>query len=172
MWRRYSSHFASTFPERFTWSGREHKVGQQSGFHLILTVDRHIFETSPGYLASVSKRHQVDLSVQTVEKVLALMKDANWVHFAYYGIQYPENLTISGLCPADQRRLKLSDVISFHISVVDSHFSACRTGTSNNKPSDMAIHIDVELSAGYEGAIGRMWPIKGVALAHVAKWTY
>ena len=48
----------------------------------------------------------------TVEEVLDLMKEADWVHFACHGIQDTASPTESGLCLADRRRLKISDIIA------------------------------------------------------------
>ena len=49
----------------------------------------------------------VESSEGTVEEVLSLMKEADWVHFACHGIQDGID---SGLCLADGRRLKLRDM--------------------------------------------------------------
>ena len=54
----------------------------------------------------------LETTTGTVEEVLGLMKEANWVHFACHGVQDSERPSSSGLCLADECRLKLLDMIS------------------------------------------------------------
>ncbi|KAF8553655.1 TPR-like protein [Imleria badia] len=110
----------------------------------------------------------------TVEEVLALMKDADWVHFACHGIQDSENPTDSGLCLANERRLKLSDIIALSRPRGGLAFlSACQTAMGDKKLSDEAIHIAAGmLFAGYGGAVGTMWSISDRVAPAVAKDVY
>ncbi|KAF8129538.1 CHAT domain-containing protein, partial [Boletus edulis] len=103
----------------------------------------------------------LESSVGTVEEVLGLMKDADWVHFACHGIQDAAKPTDSGLCLANGRRLKISDIIGLSRSRGGLAFlSACQTATGDEGLSDEAIHIAAGmLFAGYGGVIGTMWSI-------------
>ncbi|KAF8121583.1 CHAT domain-containing protein [Boletus edulis] len=103
----------------------------------------------------------LESSVGTVEEVLGLMKDADWVHFACHGIQDATKPTDSGLCLANGRRLKISDIIGLSRSRGGLAFlSACQTATGDEGLSDEAIHIAAGmLFAGYGGVIGTMWSI-------------
>ena len=116
----------------------------------------------------------VESSVGTVEEVLTLMKDTNWIHFACHGIQDASSPTDSGLCLADRRRLKLSDIISVSRPHGGLAFlSACQTATGNKDLSDEAIHIAAGmLFAGYGGVVGTMWSISDRLAPLVAKDVY
>ena len=97
-------------------------------------------------------------SVGTVEEVLSLMKEADWVHFACHGIQDDANPTDSGLCLADQRRLRVSDIIALSRPHGGLAFlSAYQTARGDEDLSDEAIHIAAGmLFAGYGGVSGTM----------------
>ena len=116
----------------------------------------------------------LESSVGTVEEVLALMKEADWVHFACHGIQGAESPTESGLCLADQRRLKLRDIIGVSRPRGGLAFlSACETATGDKGLSDEAIHIAAGmLFAGYGGVIGTMWSISDELAPDVARDVY
>ncbi|KAF8119815.1 hypothetical protein EV363DRAFT_1195189, partial [Boletus edulis] len=94
----------------------------------------------------------------TVEDVVGLMKKADWVHFTCHGIQ---DAADSGLCLADQCRLKLRDIIALSRPHGGLAFlSACQTAMGDEDLSDEAIHIAAGmLFAGYGGVIGTMWSI-------------
>ncbi|KAF8132370.1 TPR-like protein [Boletus edulis] len=113
-------------------------------------------------------------SVGTVEEVLGLMKEADWVHFACHGIQDAKNPTDSGLCLANERRLKISDIIGLSRSRDGLAFlSACQTATGDEGLSDEAIHIAAGmLFAGYAGVIGTMWSISDTLAPIVARDVY
>ena len=113
----------------------------------------------------------VESSVGTVEEVLALMKGADWVHFACHGIQDAAN---SGLCLADRRRLKLSDIIMLSRPRGGLAFlSVCQTAMGDERLSDEAIHIAAGmLFAGYGGVIGTMWSISDKLAPDVARDVY
>ncbi|KAF8555537.1 hypothetical protein OG21DRAFT_1438591 [Imleria badia] len=110
-------------------------------------------------------------SVGTVEEVLSLMKEADWVHFACHGIQDGSD---SGLCLADQRRLKLRDITTLSRPHGGLAFlSACETATGDKGLADEAIHIAAGmLFAGYGGVIGTMWSISDALAPRVARDVY
>ena len=110
----------------------------------------------------------------TVDEVLALLKDADWVHFACHGVQDSENPINSGLCLANERRLKLSDIIALSRPRGGLAFlSACQTAMGDKNLSDEAVHIAAGmLFAGYGGVIGTMWSISDRVAPAVAKDVY
>ncbi|KAH0830160.1 hypothetical protein J3R83DRAFT_1509 [Lanmaoa asiatica] len=116
----------------------------------------------------------LESSIGTVEEVLSLMKEADWVHFACHGVQDEVNPTDSGLCLADHRRLKLSDIIALSRPRGGLAFlSACQTAMGDKDLSDEAIHIAAGmLFAGYGGVIGTMWSISDRVAPCVAKDVY
>ena len=116
----------------------------------------------------------LESSVGTVEEVLTLMKEAEWVHFACHGIQDPESPTSSGLCLADERRLKITDTIGLSRPRGGLAFlSACHTAKGDKDLSDEAIHIAAGmLFAGYGGVIGTMWKINDSFAPDVAADVY
>jgi len=116
----------------------------------------------------------LESSVGTVEEVLGLMKDADWVHFACHGVQDGESPSNSGLCLADERRLKLSDMISLSRPRGGLAFlSACQTAMGDKRLSDEAVHIAAgTLFAGYGGVIATMWSISDRVAPCVAKDVY
>ena len=113
-------------------------------------------------------------SVGTVEEVLGLMEEVDWVHFACHGIQDPTSPTSSGLCLANKRRLKVSDIIALSRSRGGLAFlSACQTATGDKNLSDEAIHIAAGmLFAGYSGVIGTMWSISDRLAPDVTRDVY
>ena len=113
----------------------------------------------------------LESSVGTVEEVLGLMKQADWVHFACHGIQNGLN---SGLCLADQRRLKLRDIIALSRPRGGLAFlSACQTAMGEEHLTDEAIHIAAGmLFAGYGGVVGTMWSISDKFAPEVARDVY
>ena len=116
----------------------------------------------------------VESSVGTVEEVLALMKNADWIHFACHGIQDASNPINSGLCLANERRLKISDIITLSRSRGGlAYLSACQTAKGDKNISDEAIHIAAGmLFAGYGGVIGTMWSISDRVAPDVAADVY
>ncbi|KAF8452266.1 CHAT domain-containing protein [Boletus edulis BED1] len=116
----------------------------------------------------------IQSSVGTVEEVLGLMKDADWVHFACHGIQDAAKPTDSGLCLAHKRRLKISDIIGLSRSRGGLAFlSACQTAMGDEGLTDEAIHIAAGmLFAGYGGVIGTMWSISDRLAPVVARKVY
>ena len=113
----------------------------------------------------------VESPVGTVEEVLALMKEADWVHFACHGTQ---DAAESGLCLADGRRLRLRDIIALSRPHGGLAFlSACETATGDERLSDEAIHIAAGmLFAGYGGVVGTMWSISDELAPGVARDVY
>ena len=116
----------------------------------------------------------VESSVGTVDEVLSLMKDVDWVHFACHGIQDTRDPTRSGLCLAEGRRLQLSDIIALSRSRGGLAFlSACQTASGDEDLCDEAIHIAAGmLFAGYGGVVGTMWSISDKLAPRVAKDVY
>ncbi|KAF8547598.1 hypothetical protein OG21DRAFT_1376151, partial [Imleria badia] len=116
----------------------------------------------------------VESSLGTVEEVLDLMEEADWVHFACHGIQDAEKPTESGLCLADQRRLKVSDMIASSRPRGGLAFlSACQTAMGGKGLSEEAIHIAAGmLFAGYGGVVGSMWSISDKIAPDVARDVY
>jgi len=116
----------------------------------------------------------VESSDGTVNEVLGLMKEADWVHFACHGIQDAANPANSGLCLADRRRLKLGDIIAVSRPHGGLAFlSACQTAMGNERLSDEAIHIVAGmLFAGYGAVIGTMWKISDNIAPDVARDVY
>ena len=112
--------------------------------------------------------------VGKVEEVLALMKEADWVHFACHGIQDAASPTESELYLADQRSLKISDTIALSRSRGGLAFlSACQTAMGDEGLSDEAIHIAAGmLFVGYGGVIGTMWSISDKLALDVARDLY
>ena len=130
---------------------------------------REVIRNSPSAQTTL-----VESSVGTVEEVLTLMKEADWCHFACHGIQDAASPTESGLCLADMRRLKLSDIITLSRPRGGLAFlSACQTATGDGKLSDEAIHIAAGmLFAGYGGVVGTMWSISDKLAPGVARDVY
>jgi hypothetical protein len=136
-----------------------------SGVAIELEHIREIIRNSPS-----AQTILLESSVGTVEEVLSLMKEADWVHFACHGIQDAVNRTESGLCLADRRRLKISDIIALSRPHGGLAFlSACQTAMGDERLSDEAIHIAAGmLFAGYGGVIGTMWSISDKLAPEVA----
>ena len=113
----------------------------------------------------------LESSAGTVEEVLGLMKEADWVHFACHGIQ--DDLD-SGLCLADGRRLKLRDMVALSRPHGGLAFlSACQTAMGDERLTDEAIHVAAGmLFAGYGGVIGTMWSISDKLAPKIAKDVY
>jgi CHAT domain-containing protein len=124
--------------------------------------------------SSSARTTLLESSVGTVEEVLGLMKEADWVHFACHGIQDAARPTSSGLCLADRRRLKISDIIALSRPHGGLAFlSACETATGEQHLSDEAIHIAAGmLFAGYGGVVGTMWSISDKLAPDVARDVY
>ena len=116
----------------------------------------------------------VESSVGTFEEVLDLMKEVDWIHFACHGIQDATSPTSSGLCLADRRRLKISDIIALSRPRGGLAFlSACQTAMGDEGLSDEVIHIAAGmLFAGYGGVVGTMWSISDKLAPDVARDVY
>ena len=113
----------------------------------------------------------LESSIGTVEEVISLMKEADWVHFACHGIQDGAD---SGLCLAGRQRLKLRDIVALSRPRGGLAFlSACQTAMGDERLSDEAIHIAAGmLFAGYGGVIGTMWSISDKLAPRVARDVY
>ncbi|KAF8553245.1 hypothetical protein OG21DRAFT_1464427 [Imleria badia] len=140
-----------------------------SGVAIELEHIREIIRHSPS-----AQTILLESSAGTVEEVLSLMKDTDWVHFACHGIQDAANRTESGLCLADRRRLKVSDIAALSRPRGGLAFlSACQTAMGDERLSDEAIHIAAGmLFAGYGGVVGTMWSISDTLAPEVARDVY
>ncbi|KAG6371116.1 hypothetical protein JVT61DRAFT_10658 [Boletus reticuloceps] len=122
-------------------------LGQLPGVAPEIAYIKDVIRDSPSAHTTI-----LESSLGTVEEVLGLMKEANWVHFACHGIQDGVD---SGLCLADKRRLTLRDMLS--LSRPDgglAFLSACQTATGDEDLSDEAVHIAAGmLFAGYGGVV-------------------
>ena len=88
----------------------------------------------------------------TVEDALEKMKAADWVHFACHGVQDPRDPLSNGLCLADRRRLKLSDIIKLsHPTTGTSRrgglafLSACQTAQGDEKLPAESVHLGMTM---------------------------
>jgi len=118
----------------------------------------------------------------TVEDVLEKTKTADWVHFACHGVQDPHDPLSSGLCLADGRRLKLSDIIKLsHPTAGTSRrgggglafLSACQTAQGDEKLPEESVHLAAGmLLAGYGGTIATMWAIRDADAPRVTRDVY
>ncbi|KAF8436546.1 CHAT domain-containing protein [Boletus edulis BED1] len=128
-------------------------LGQLPGVAPEIAYIKEVIKDSPSAHTTI-----LESSLGTFEEVLALMKLANWVHFACHGIQDGVD---SGLCLADKRRLKVRDMLSLSRPHGGLAFlSACQTATGDEDLTDEAVHIAAGmLFAGYGGVVGTMWSI-------------
>ena len=102
----------------------------------------------------------VESSTGTVEEVLGLMKEVDWVHFACYDIQDATSPTNSRLCLANERRLKVSDIIALSRSRGGPAFlSASRqrqvTRNSPMRPFILRQECCLQVTAKLLGRCGR-----------------
>ncbi|KAF8436571.1 CHAT domain-containing protein [Boletus edulis BED1] len=139
------------------------------GVHTELEHIKEVIRNSPPARTTL-----LESFVGTVEEVLGLMKESDWVHFACHGIQDAASPTESGLCLANGRRLKISDIIALSRCRGGLAFlSACQTATGDEGLSDEAIHIAAGmLFAGYAGVVGTMWSISDKLAPIVARDVY
>jgi CHAT domain-containing protein len=100
----------------------------------------------------------------TVEDVTETLKNTDWVHFACHGIQDPKKPLDSGLCLANNRRLKFSDIMQLSRPKGGLAFlSACQTaqGDSDETLSEECVHLAAGmLLAGYGSVIETMWAMR------------
>lgn len=109
-----------------------------------------------------------------MEGVLDDMEQSDWVHFACHGVQDADSPTDSGLCLANGRRLRLSDIIRLSRPCGGLAFlSACQTATGAVELSEEAVHLSAGmLFAGYSSVIGTMWSIKDSVAPRLAQDVY
>ncbi|KAF8436613.1 CHAT domain-containing protein [Boletus edulis BED1] len=139
------------------------------GVHTELEHIKDVIRNSPS-----TRTVFVESSTGTVEEVLGMMKESDWVHFACHGIQDADSPIDSGLCLADKRRLKLRDIIALSRPHGGLAFlSACQTAMGDKSLSDEALHIAAGmLFAGYKGVVGTMWSISDKLAPGVARDVY
>jgi CHAT domain-containing protein len=96
----------------------------------------------------------------TVDRVLAAMKESNWVHLACHGQQCIGQAMESGLLLQDGK-LKLSTVVRESLPKAEFAFlSACQTAMGDETVSEESAHLAAGmLLAGYRGVIATMWSI-------------
>ncbi|KAJ7124221.1 CHAT domain-containing protein [Mycena epipterygia] len=104
---------------------------------------------------------RLEQNAATVARVLQVMKDSRWVHFACHGVQNIYNPTQSALLLAGSSQLTLSSIIELSMPNVDFAFlSACQTATGTTLLEEEAVHLAAGmLLAGYRGVIATMWSI-------------
>jgi len=110
----------------------------------------------------------------TVEDVMEKLKNNDWVHFACHGIQDPKQPLDSGLCLANNHRLKLSDIMQLSRPKGGlAFFSACQTAQGDETLPEESVHLAAGmLLAGYGGVIGTMWSIMDNDAPKVARDVY
>jgi len=110
----------------------------------------------------------------TVKDVMERLKNNDWVHFACHGIQDPQKPLDSGLCLANDRRLKLSDIMQLSRPQGGLAFlSACQTAQRDETLSEESVHLAAGmLLAGYGSVIGTMWSIMDNDAPKVARDVY
>ncbi|KAF8157609.1 CHAT domain-containing protein [Mycena galopus ATCC 62051] len=94
----------------------------------------------------------------SVGRVLSLLPDASFVHFACHGSQDLVNPLESALLLGDGD-LKVSKIMQNPIQNASLAFlSACETAKGDEKVPDEAIHLAATLLfAGFRGVVGTMW---------------
>ncbi|KAF7333991.1 CHAT domain-containing protein [Mycena venus] len=94
----------------------------------------------------------------SVGRVLSLLPDASFVHFACHGSQNLVNPLESALLLGDGD-LKVSKIMQTPIQNASLAFlSACETAMGDEKVPDEAIHLaGTMLFAGFRGVVGTMW---------------
>ncbi|KAF8138812.1 TPR-like protein [Boletus edulis] len=139
------------------------------GVHKELEHIKDVLRNSPSARTTL-----MESSLGTVEEVLGMMREADWVHFACHGIQDAASPTESGLCLADGRKLKITDMLGLSRSRGGLAFlSACQTAMGDEDLTDEAIHIAAGmLFAGYGGVVGTMWSISDKLAPYVARNVY
>jgi CHAT domain-containing protein len=110
----------------------------------------------------------------TVEDVMEKLKNNDWVHFACHGIQDPQKPLDSGLGLANNRRLKLSDIMQLSRPQGGLAFlSACQTAQGDETLSEESVHLAAGMFlAGYGSVIGTMWSIMDNDAPKVARDVY
>lgn len=109
----------------------------------------------------------------TVDKTLAELSLANWVHFACHASQDNEKATDSAFILHDDN-LKLIRLMQVELPHADfAYLSACQTATGDPKLSGQAVHLAAGmLYAGFRSVIATMWSINDCDGPEVAKEVY
>jgi CHAT domain-containing protein len=96
----------------------------------------------------------------SVGRVLSLLPDASFVHFACHGSKDLVNPLESALYLGDGD-LKVSKIMQNPIQNASLAFlSACETAMGDEKVPDEAIHLAATmLFAGFRGVVGTMWSV-------------
>jgi CHAT domain-containing protein len=109
----------------------------------------------------------------TVDRVLAAMKDSNWVHLACHGQQCIGQAMESGLLLQDGK-LKLSTIVGEYLPKAEFAFlSACQTAMGDENVSEESAHLAAGmLLAGYRGVVATMWSIGDIDAPKIAEDVY
>jgi len=128
-----------------------------------------LIQNMAGNLAVVSLKGEE----ATVERVLRVMRDADWVHVACHGKQQTGEPMESGLFLHD-KVLELSEIVRHALPRADFAFlSACQTAVGDERIADESVHLAAGMfMAGYRGVIATMWSIKDEDAPQVAEDVY
>ncbi|KIM28584.1 hypothetical protein M408DRAFT_23633 [Serendipita vermifera MAFF 305830] len=109
----------------------------------------------------------------TTARVLQAMKQSNWIHLAYHGLQHRFDSLKSGFLLHDET-LELSELIKQPLPKADFAFlSACQTAMGDEKIAEESVHLAAGmLFSGCKGVIGTMWSIRDNDAPKVTKVVY
>ena len=96
-----------------------------------------------------------------LENVTLELKTANWVHFAYHGVQNLAHPIESALLLSGANCLTLAKLASLRNARSDFAFlSACQTAKGDEQLPDEAVHLSAGmLVTGYRRVIATMWSV-------------
>jgi len=110
----------------------------------------------------------------TVERVLQVMRDTDWVHLACHRRQMTEDSMKSCLLLHD-KILELSEIVKHVLPRADFAFlSACQTAVGNElRIADESVHLAAGMFLeGYRSVIATMWSIKDKDAPQIAEDVY
>jgi tetratricopeptide (TPR) repeat protein len=109
----------------------------------------------------------------TSVRVLDLLKECTWAHFACHGIQDKDQPMNSALSMHD-RNLTLSRIAQDSLCHAECAFlSACQSAQVSSRVADESLHLAAGLqSAGFRSVVGTMWSIKDMNGSIVADKFY
>jgi CHAT domain-containing protein len=116
-------------------------------------IERHVPKT---WLTKLGTKEEP----ASVGRVLSLLPDASFVHFACHGLQDLVDPLESALLLGDGD-LKVSKIMQNSIQNASLAFlSACETAKGDEKIPDEAMHLaGTMLFAGFRGVVGTMWSV-------------
>ena len=132
-------------------SGRHHLPATETELERIKTHVPHDWLITFGMKDSPS----------SVEKVLAALSTASFIHFACHGSQGFNNPLESALILHDGH-LKISQIMEQRMKTASLAFlSACETAKGDNETPDEVMHLAATLLfAGFHGVVGTMWYVQ------------